>query len=73
MGRGCLGGVLCGVLVSGVCMIFWGMVWLGWRYEEVGLRYPMGAVPVGLVTGVGTHVALQFRLGSTLKNECRLQ
>lgn len=54
-------------------MIFWGMVWLGWRYEEVGLRYPMGAVPVGLVTGVGTHVALQFRLGSTLKNECRLQ
>lgn len=33
-------------------MIFWGMVWLGWRYEEVGLRYPMGEVLVGLVIGL---------------------
>lgn len=35
-------------------MIFWSMVRLGRRYEEVGLRYPM-AVLFGLVTGLWTH------------------
>jgi len=62
-----------GTGVRGVCMIFGGMVWLGWCYEEVGLRYPMGAVLVGLVAGFRTHVVIQFRLGCSLKTECRFQ